>query len=71
MVGFYYIVIFGSDVALCVDMRSGVLHVKRDFGGWGHMWNKCHVAWKGLNIFNNRIIFLSRGVHNVEILLSI
>ena len=45
--------------------------LKEILGGWGHMWNKCHVAWKGLNIFNNRITFLSRGVHNVEILLSI
>ena len=35
------------------------------------MWKKCCVAWKGLNIFNNRITFLSWQLYNVEILLLI
>ena len=29
------------------------------------------LVWEGLNIFNNRITFLSRGVYNVEILILI
>ena len=35
------------------------------------MWKKCRVGWKGLNISNNQITFLSRGVYNVEILILI
>ena len=35
------------------------------------MWKKCRVGWEGLNIFNNRITFLSREVYNVEILILI
>ena len=27
------------------------------------MWKKCRVGWKGLNIFNNQIIFLCTGTH--------
>ena len=48
-----------------------VCNMLKEILGFGDMWNKCHVAWKGLNIFNNRITFLSRGIHNVEIQLLI
>ena len=36
--------------AVCVV--SGLSHLKRVSGGWGHMCKKCRVSLKGLNIFN-------------------
>ena len=35
------------------------------------MWKKCRVGSKYLNIFNNKITFLSREVYNVKILILI
>ena len=44
-----------------VCMVCGLSQFKTVFGDWGHMWNKCRVRRKRLNIFNNQITFWCRG----------
>ena len=36
--------------AVCVV--SGLSHLKRVSRGWGHMYKKCRIGLKGLNMFN-------------------